>query len=99
MLTMTKGCHRTQRVEKGSDRTVLLRFILEEMKIMAKWSRKKFKHEEPCVVQSCVQLYVHSSIIQFSITSSTLIVCLVRVIVLLILTHIETKKMIQTPLI
>ena len=79
------------------ERIILLRFILEEMKIMAKWSRKKFKHKEPCVVQSCVQLYVHSSAVQLS--TSTLIVCLVRVIVLLILTHIETKKMIQTPLI
>ena len=38
-----------------------LRFILEEMKIMAKWRRKKIKHEESCVVQNYVQLYTTCS--------------------------------------
>ena len=34
-----------------------LRFILAEMKIMAKWTLFKIKHEESRVVQNCVQLY------------------------------------------
>ena len=38
----------------------ILRFILEEMKIMAKMKAKKVKHEESCVVQNDVQLYTNA---------------------------------------